>query len=207
MVVTSHVMRALASPCARLPTRLSQAKGTTSVRIIRKIKYEVDAESYWDWYVISFMLRNVLRRQPLMPAHFQGQMAAEQGLLAFWLERVWMEGPYFSSHSYFRCLNLFGFVSCCSVPELFTKDFLNGLKRWEGECPRGAAPEMSIQICIFRLLSHSLLKTDALVQCCLTPSLVFSWLRAARYHLFDELRDFIVLLLLLLPLDVGVCSS
>lgn len=71
-----------------------------------------------------------------MFAHFQGRMAAEQGLLGVSLEHVWIEQPYFSFHSYFKCLNLFGSVSCSSVPELSTKDFLDVLKYWEGECAR-----------------------------------------------------------------------
>lgn len=71
-----------------------------------------------------------------MSAHFQGQIAAEQGLLGVWLEHVWLEQPYFSSQFYFQCLNLLGSVSCCSVPGLFTKGFLYVLKCWEGECTR-----------------------------------------------------------------------
>lgn len=120
------------SPCLPLPTRIfSDQKNNL---IVRKIKYEVGPESYWDWYVTWFILRNVTKRQPLMFTHFQGHMAAEQGLLSVW--HVWIEQPYFSSHSYFQCLNLLGSVSCCSVFELFTKDFLEVLKCWEGRCTR-----------------------------------------------------------------------
>lgn len=147
----------------------SWAKGTTIFWILRKIKYEVGAESCWDWYVAWFMLRKVVRRTPLMSARFQGQTAAEQGLLPVWLEHSWTEEPYFSSHSYFQCLNLLESVSCCSVPELFTKHYLDGLKCWEGECAKGVAPKRWIQTCIFRLVSHSFLKTVALFWCCLTP--------------------------------------
>lgn len=97
-------------------------------------------------------------------------MGTEEGLLGVGVEHIWMEGPYFLSRSYFQCLNLNGSVSCCSVPELFTKDFLDELRCWAGECPGGVAPKILIQICMFRLLSRSLLKTVALVQGCLTPS-------------------------------------
>lgn len=62
--------------------------------------------------------------------------AAEQGLWGVWLEHVWIEQPYFSSHSYLQCLNLFGSVFCCSVPELFINDFLDVLKCWAGECTK-----------------------------------------------------------------------
>lgn len=45
-------------------------------------------------------------------------------------------------------------VSCCSVLELFTKDFLDVLKCWESECPRELNHEMNhLHISIFRLLS------------------------------------------------------
>lgn len=147
----------------------SRAKGTTSFWILRKIKYEVGAESCWDWYVTWFMLRNVVRRTPLMSAQFQRRTAAEHELSSVWLEHSWTEEPYFSSHSYFQCLNLFESVSCCSVPELFTKHYLDGLKCWEGECARGVAPKRWMLTCIFRLVSHSFLKAVALFQCRLTP--------------------------------------
>lgn len=119
------------SLCTPLPTRLFS--GQKKRLIIRKIKYEIGPESYWDWYVTWLIRRNVTKRQSLVSAHFQSCWA---GTWCVWREHNWIEQPYFSSHSYLQCLNLFGSMFCCSVPELFTKDFVDILKCWEGECTR-----------------------------------------------------------------------
>lgn len=140
-----------------------------------------------------------------MATHFQGQMAAEQGLLSVWLEHVWIERPYFSSHSYFQCLNLLGSVSCCSVSELFTKDFLDILKCWEGGCTREVKDVNSYPHTEAALLFPSTdrcsrpMLLNTLLSSLDSELLGISFLMSYEISLFSWFCS--------APLDGGVCSS